>query len=203
MARGRPPKPRPDGANLSRATFLEIFDDAHNAKIAMDSARGKYQAIFKKAETLGINRAALSRALKESARERDKREIDHRDLMKYMAWLEMPLGAQGAFDLGDAAPNGHDPDADEGDTGDAAGESEEDRAAVEAHKGSVAYHQGHEAGKLGANVDSCPFLPGTEDNWRWHSGWQAGQAEAVSALAPAKGRRARKPAAGQSPAGEA
>lgn len=194
MARGRPPNPKPDPSNVSKATFLEFYDEAVDTKAALDSARSKHQGVFKRAENAGINRAALSRALKEANRERDKREIDDRDYRRYMEWLGMPLGHQAAFDLaGGAEPaaqsengqaNGHDPAA-------ADAESEADKQATEAHVQRVAYHQGREAGRVGANVDSCPFKPGTEDNQLWHSGWHAGQSEVVNETMSSRRRRSK------------
>lgn len=195
MARGRPPKPRPDGANVTAACFLEIYDDAIDAKAVLDSARGKYQAVFKKAETLGINRAALSRAIQEAARDRDKREIDDRDFRRYMLWLDKPVGTQADFGFADApAPNGHAPEP----------ESEADKAATETHVKRVAYHQGFEAGKAGANISACPFGVGTEDAQLWTSAWHAAQTEMVHALAPSRGRgrRRRASAEPEMPAGD-
>lgn len=178
MARGRPPMPRADGSNLQKSTFLEIYDEAIDAKAVLDSARGKYQAIFKRAETLGINRSALSWALKQSSRDRDKREIDDRDYRRYMAWLDMPLGTQAGFDF--AAPVAPAP------------ESEADKAATEAHRQSTAYHQGVDAGRAGANISSCPYDVGSEEAQQFHSGWHAGQGEKVSIeLAPRRRGRAR------------
>lgn len=180
MARGRPPKPRTDGSNLQKSTFLQFYDEAVDAKAVLDSARSKYQAIFKRAESVGINRSALSWALKQASRDRDKREIDDRDYRRYMAWLEMPLGTQGGFEFG------------AGDTSSAGEpETEADKAASEAHRQSAAYHHGVDAGRAGANISSCPFEVGSEDAQSWHSGWHAGQGEKVQELAPRRRGRPR------------
>lgn len=193
MARGRPPEPKPDGSNLSSATFLELYDEAVDLKAAMDAAQGRYRAGLKKADSLGINREMLLASLKLANQDRDRREMNDRDLRKYMAWLSMPLGAQGDLGLGDPAPNGHDAGAKE--------ESEEDRAAAEKHKGAVAYHQGRDAGKLGANISSNPFTPGNEDYAIWSSGWHEGNRQKAETEAGPKRRgRPRTKAAEQAPA---
>lgn len=187
MARGRPPKPRPDGSNVTSETFLTVYDEAVDAKAVMDSARGKYQAVFKKAEQLGINRAMLSQAIKAAAQDRDKREINHRDYVKYMRWLNMPLGGQFDMDLGGEAPRG----ADDGEEDGGEQETPTDEAAAQ-HRLKEAEREGFDAGKMGADLGrSNPFQPGSEEAQRFSTGWTRGQADAVSTMAPTPGRTRR------------
>lgn len=176
MPRGRPLKPKVDGSNLQKATWLEIYDEAVEAKSVLDSARGKYQAIFKRAEGLGINRAMLSLAIKLADQDRDRREGDYRDMMKYMSWLEMPLGAQGDLDLGEAPTEG---------------ESDESEAVVN-HRLAEAEREGFDAGKIGADLArSNPYPVGSEAAQRYSTGWHAGQAEAVGQMGAGKRGRGR------------
>lgn len=171
MPRGRKrrePQTEPTIAqpNVGKAEFLECYDDAIEAKANLDSARGKYQNVIKRAGTLGLNVAAFKRAIAESLRERDKREIDDRDMRKYMEWLGMPLGHQAEMFTNDNAPkpNGHDPETSEAD---------------EKHALRVADREGYTAGKAGANVDSCPYELGSELAQVWHSSWHRAQSEQV------------------------
>lgn len=163
------PEPKADSGNLKKETLLELYDDAVDAKAALDAASGKYRNVIKRAGALGINQAALKRVIAELNRDRDKREIDDRDFRKYMAWLGHPIGHQAEMFANDdaPAPNGHDPDSGEAD---------------EKHGLRVADREGYTAGKAGANVDSCPYELGSELAQVWHGAWHRAQKEAVHAM---------------------
>src|SRR5262249_34333730 len=147
----------------------QLFDEAMDAKAVVTSAQGKYRNVLKRAKDAGINIDELRDAMKLSTQDRDRREANHRDRMRYMIWLGKPLGEQGTLDLGGAAPNG-----------DGGALSDEDKEAIERHKASEAYREGHYAGKCGASVESCPYQPGYEQHQQWRLGWNAGQEELVN-----------------------
>ncbi|HVB15559.1 MAG TPA: hypothetical protein VNF04_03415 [Stellaceae bacterium] len=181
---------------------MALYDDAVDAKAVLDSARGKYQAVIKRAGNLGINAAALKRAIAEAARDRDKREIDDRDFRRYMAWLSMPLGSQGDFFTeagGDPEANGQDETGDPPDPTEAGaeasgedGEDEERPSDPRRHAFRVAYRDGVTAGRAGSNPDSNPHAPGSEEAQNWRSGWSEGQSEKVHAEIAPTARRGRQ-----------
>lgn len=164
--------------NVTKATFIELYDEAVDAKAATDSAQGKYRNVLKRAKAEGIDPAILKEAMRLSNQDRDRRESDEKLRQQYMIWLDKPLGHQGALDLGGAA---------------AANETPEDKAATDKHKLSEAHREGHYAGKCGAAIESCPYQPGTEHHVTWRQAWNIGQAELVGGTVGRRGRPRRAP----------
>lgn len=169
-------------SNVSKATFLQYYDLAVNAKAVLDSASGKYRNVLKQAKAAGLNQAVLKEAMSLSNQDRDRREADHRDRMRYMAWLDRalgPVGTQGDLGLAD------DPEPEY--------ESDDDKAAVEAHLLSQAGIEGFQAGRMGANIASCPYEVGSEHHQTYVSSWHAAQKEIADGMGPARRGRPRKP----------
>jgi len=221
MPRGRPPKPKPDASKLTQDQLNEVYEEAIGLKSRMDTARSVYQNCFKRAETLGINRAALSRVIREAARDRDKREIDHQDFVRYMQWIGKPVGTQLAMDLGEptsptAANVGRESvqdklretlpqeerEAEDAAARAAAGPSTEPGVAeaedvlfgadAEEQEGSAAFKEGVYAGKLGVPATTCPFVAGGELYSDWVKGYERGTEISKAAQAEADARRSQK-----------
>ena len=184
MAKGNgaaPPVPEDTapGSNVSSSSFLELYDDAVDAKAEIAAAQSKYRNILKRAKDAGINLAMFKAWLTDSNKTTDQRESNIKDYLLYARWLEKPINFQATFDL---AP---------------ADESPSARAAREKHAMNEVYHDGLAVGRFGSPIESDPYQPGSEESQRWRRGWLKGQAEAIAGLGEGAERpkRGRKPSA--------
>lgn len=177
MARSKKSQPETEG-NVTRAHFLEVFDELTSALRLKASADSAVASVYKRAERTGLDRKQLKRAYAESLKATDEREMDDRRYRQYLEWLGKPVGFQPDLPI-DPAGREIDPEAD----------AAED-AAVAKHELNVAFTQGANAGKAGAAMASDPYAPGTEQHQQWSLGWSDGQKEAVQALGGVTRRRA-------------
>lgn len=167
----RPKKTPPeDQGNVTRAHFLEVFDELTKALRLKASADSAVAAVYKRAEHTGIDRKQLKRAYAESLKATDEREVDDRRYRQYLEWLGKPVGFQPELPV---------------DPPDAA-----ETAAVAEHGNNQAFEAGVHAGKAGASLASAPYMVGTEEHQSYSLGWSKGQGEAVAALGGATRRTA-------------
>lgn len=178
MARGRKPAAASGGTethgNISQATLLEFNDELTQLLRLKKSADSAVSNCYKRAESAGLDRKTLKRAREDSQKAENERQVDHERYVRYMAWLNVPVGTQAEMPMNgeDGAANG------------------EDTEAVEKHENNDAYEAGVHAGKAGANAASNPHQPGSEPHASFSLGWSAGQKEAVMALGGATRRAA-------------
>lgn len=170
-------------ASNSRKTGKEVaqaHERLNRIEGALETARGKLRAEWKKLKEEGFNCAALKRARKDLREDPIDAQLDLEDYLTYRNLLGMD-------DAVDAAKQQKDRDATEASL----------RAA---EKGSIstpetlarADQEGLDAGLAAKNRDSNPYPEGSPENLKWDAGWIGGQRQNTakmagsSATAPAK-----------------
>ena len=131
-------------SNVTKATFLQFYDEFASSMGEMDRVKSAHATICKRAKSAGINVDELKVSYKLCRQDRAKREANLADRIKYMQWLEKPLGYQGAFDVQIDTP------------------TQDDIEAAEKHAVAEAYQDGYAAGKAGSGTAFCPFDAGSE-----------------------------------------
>jgi ribosome modulation factor/uncharacterized protein (UPF0335 family) len=159
-------------SNLTPETFLEHYRAVSRARTVLTEAQAQVRNAMKRAKAAGIATAQLSAAIALTKIDKDRRDADFADLARYMAWLQMPIGTQGAL---------------------FAGEMPKQKAADE-HNEFEAEQRGYEDGKAGAAGDNAPYALGSPLHQAWYNGWSRGQAflaqqMAVDGEKPARGRK--------------
>lgn len=143
-------------SNLSPNTFLELFRELGIAQREIDAATGRKRAILKRAKAAGIDLDALALMQRLAKLETDEAAMRLRNLARYSAWANMPIGTQadlfGATD--DQRPT--------------------EKAQAE-HNEWQADDAGYQAGKAGDSIDNNPHPAGTPFYDRWRQGWHKGQ----------------------------
>jgi hypothetical protein len=151
-----------DRPNVTAETTAEHYRILAGTRRDMESARGAHRAAVKAAKKAGINTAALLEAM------RLKREDDsdavalyYRDLARYAAWINAPIGSQlGLF--GDEAPVA--------------------QAVADTIEETDAYDVGLMAGRAGRNGTDNPYPPGSLMHQGWAQGWIGGQQQLANEL---------------------
>jgi len=172
MARGRRrPADNPDmEGNLSKPTFLEMYDLVREKLRLKKEADSALSNAYKACERSGIDTKELKGAMKKAELSAEERAIKARKQARYQQWL-------GLLPMEAPATNGHDPAPDPAEA-----------EAVQKHENSEAYEWGVSAGKAGAAIESLPYTPGSEEYQQAHLGWSEGQRLAVESLGGATHR---------------
>lgn len=167
-------------SNVTKATFLQAYDEYSSSIGELDRLKSKHQALCKVLKGRGIELDELKDSYKIARMDRDRRETRFGTLAKYMIWLEKPIGYQSDLindtTLGD--------------------ETQEDIEASEKHAMAEAYQAGYAAGKSGAGDAFCSFEPGSECYQQYMLGVQVG-----SELAKPKKEKSTKPTSSDRPRG--
>lgn len=161
-------------SNLPPHIFLEHYRECVRLKRDVEQAQGRYRSAVKRAKASGVDQAALIQAMSLVKQDTSAVELHFRNVGRYLAWLESPIGTQGAlFGVSD----------DQRPTEQAAGE----------HREWAASEAGYEAGKAGSDIAENPFPAGSPHASKWIEGWHSGQAYLAEQLGPdgkkAKGRK--------------
>jgi hypothetical protein len=163
--------PAVDG-NVAKATLLEHHDAIVTKLRLKKEADSALANAWKAAERDGISKKELKRVMDDNALTAEELAVRDRRHALYRAWLNRPVGFQSTMEMPaseseqPAAANGH------------AAPDEADQQ----HARNAAFEEGVVAGKAGADLASCAYLPGTEEHQQFSSGWAAGQRQAVEAL---------------------
>jgi ribosome modulation factor/uncharacterized protein (UPF0335 family) len=165
--------PKMAAGNVTQQTFLSHYDTIIEKLREKKSADSALANAYKAAERDGIDKKELKRAVADAQLTTDERELRDRRYRQYMEFLDKPVGFQTGMDLnGDAA----------GQQATDAGQAAADAEALSKHREHDGYEQGFAAGKAGASTSSNPYDPGSDAFSGWHTGWAAGQADAVANL---------------------
>lgn len=162
-------------SNLTPETFLEHYRAVSRARMELTEAQAKVRNAMKRAKGAGIATAQLSAAISLTKIDKEKRDIEFRDLARYMAWLQMPIGTQPELFAGAEMPT--------------------QKAAAE-HTEFEAEQRGYQDGKAGGAGDNAPYPLGSPLHQKWYEGWSRGQAFIANEMGGEVPKRGRKAKAG-------
>lgn len=163
--------------NLTPDTFVSLYLELRGFKRALDEANAKYRAHRKKMEGAGVNLKGLALVEQFAKLEEDEVETRMKSALRYSAWLQMPLGAQGKLfeDPGQQ---------------DAPGQKVSQELSL-----AEAEESGYQAGKRGDDRGENPHDAGTEIQVAWDKGWIRGQRQIAEGMAKPRRSKPRRPRA--------
>lgn len=202
---GAPP-PERSGGNLTAETFQDFYRQAKSAQgeiadAAKDvaAARAVLRGVYKRAETDGINVAMLKTVIKLGELDTDELAANDRDLARYRAWLNLPVGSEPELGLAGGAGPASRFAGGAGNGSEAANQPEN----MSEHQRWQIEEAGISAGKAGTAAANNPWIVGTFNHQLWHEGWLKGQGAKVSTevgVAPKRGPGRPRKAAPAEPA---
>lgn len=165
--------PAVDG-NIAKSTMLEHHDAIVTKLRLKKEADSALANAWKAAERDGISKKELKRVMDDNALTAEELAVRDRRHALYRAWLNRPVGFQSTMEMPAAAGDAEQPAA-------ANGHAMPDEADQQ-HARNAAFEEGVVAGKAGADLASCAYVPGTEEHQQFSSGWALGQRQAVESL---------------------
>jgi uncharacterized protein (UPF0335 family) len=181
MARRKNPRTDPneteaDEAEQARSNQPGKRDLAHHLKEISAAKQRKADADmalaskYSAAEECGLDKKAIKHLLKLRDQDSEKSKAEFQTLIKYLQWMDMPIGAQlHFFDDPTKSPE------------------------------ETAIAEGRQAGKEGASANTNPYPEGSKLYPRWEEGRMLGQADLVNGagkvtpIAAGKKKRGRPP----------
>lgn len=165
-----------DPANVPSTTFLEFYRTTGSAKRDIETARSAYQSAMKAAKKAGIDTKMLTQARAIATSDDIDAELHGLyTLIRYLKYLQIPIGKQLAMELGDDMPK----------TEGIPEEAAKQQALWDAEA------MGWKAGRGGDNREDNPHTEGTELHVQWDNGYLAGQKSIADDMAEGKPARAR------------
>lgn len=167
------------GHNLSRATFLEFkmsLDgiDRELAEVAETrrSLNRRRKDLRKTMGAAGVDVEMFDRMAGDLDKPAEQRAAEQASYVRYMAWMQAPVGFQPSMDLASTDPG---------------------ERAYNVHELHAIDGEGFDAGRSGRRRDSNPYRPGDEPYQRFDNAWVRGQQVAIDTLSGKGG------AAGEAP----
>jgi hypothetical protein len=142
--------------NVTKATFLQGYDEYAASLGELDRAKSQHQALCKSLKGRGLSLDELKESYKLHRMDTERREAKFANLSRYMLWLGKPIGYQSDLELDTELVNA------------------DDIEAVEKHALAEAYQAGYVSGKTGAGMAFCAFEPGTEAHQQYSLGVEVG-----------------------------
>jgi uncharacterized protein (UPF0335 family) len=174
--------PEPQSNTISPDDFVIDFLEVQRMKRALDEASAKYRAARKRLEGKGADLKALAMVERLRKLDEEERELLTRNVARYAAWLDMPVGRQGGLFA----------------ASDDAGKPSPKTAATLSD--AAIYEEGHKAGLAGRDASDHRFPAGSPAHEQFFTGWKDGQAALAARLGvdePDEGATLKPPSRGR------
>jgi len=154
--------------------YNDMLTTALRVKASADSA---VAAVYKRAESAGLDRKTLKRAHNDALKAANERQTDEERYRLYMRWLSAPV------DPDETVSDDPEDATEAGEAGNGA-----DAEVIQKHENNVAFEEGVAAGTAGSPMSNCGYDVASEEYQSYSLGWSQGQKAAVEALGGATRR---------------